>query len=239
MKRIDCGISVCHVSSKQRKRFDLAYYATKHLPLVMECWQEYELQRLAVFTRNPKVTNNRKLLLCFRRWRLGPPKLRVGADHEVMKTMFQTSQIASRLSFVPYHLAKGICRSICGPMRMSMSETSRTVLERFYRAEAEYMQAAQGGGAADFTAMRKTLSPEVVLHQSLDLPFGGEYRGHEGYEDWAKRMSSIFDQLEVSEREFFERGDTVVVVCRFRTGSRAKGRSRISRWYKSSAYKTD
>ena len=104
-----------------------------------------------------------------------------------------------------------------------MSETPKAVLERFYKAEARYMSAGAHGEQADFSELRQTLSSDVVLHQSADLPFGGEYRGHEGYERWAVQMSAIFDLLEVSERHFFEQGDTVVVVCRFRTRSRRNG----------------
>ena len=36
-------------------------------------------------------------------------------------------------------------------------------------------------------------------------------------------MASIFDKLEVKEREFFEHGDKVIVVCRFVTRSRVNG----------------
>lgn len=71
------------------------------------------------------------------------------------------------------------------------------------------MSAGAAGGQADFSEVRKTLSSNVVLHQSPDLPFGGEYHGHEGYETWAVRMSSLFDQLKVSERRFFEQVDAV------------------------------
>ena len=104
-----------------------------------------------------------------------------------------------------------------------MADTPRATVERFYKAEAEYMQSAQHGERADFSRMRETLSPDVTLHQSPDLPFGGDFQGHEGYERWAVSMSKIFNQLEVTEQEFFENGDTVVVVCRFRTRSRRTG----------------
>ena len=106
-----------------------------------------------------------------------------------------------------------------------MSTSPREVLQRFYQAEAKYMKTRNTGERADFAAMRETLSPEVVLHQSPDLPFGGEYHGHEGYERWAVSMSNIFDRLEVAEQEFFENGDAVVVICRFRTRSRQNGSS--------------
>lgn len=92
-------------------------------------------------------------------------------------------------------------------------------LQRFYAAEGAYMKA--GGG--DFTPLAATLHPEVVLHQSPDLPWGGEFRGHAGYEEWARQMSAAFDQLEVKDLQLFARGDTVVAACRLVTRSRATG----------------
>lgn len=82
------------------------------------------------------------------------------------------------------------------------------------------------GGAtadADFAAMAATLDPGVVLHQSPDLPWGGEFRGHAGYEEWARAMSAAFDRLEVKDQAFFVSGDAVVTTCRLVTHSRATG----------------
>ena len=85
------------------------------------------------------------------------------------------------------------------------------------------MTAGGAAGGADFTAMAATLAPDVVLHQSPDLPWGGDFHGHAGYEDWARQMSAAFDQLEVRDRRFFVEGDTVVITCRLITRSRATG----------------
>lgn len=97
------------------------------------------------------------------------------------------------------------------------------VISRFYAAEAEYMDAGGAAGGADFSAMAATLDPEVVLHQSPDLPWGGEFHGHAGYEEWAKAMSAAFDRLEVKDQQTFSEGDTVVITCRLVTCSRANG----------------
>ena len=99
----------------------------------------------------------------------------------------------------------------------------RAVIERFYAAEDAYMNAGGGDAGASFDAMAATLDPDVVLHQSPDLPWGGEFRGHAGYEDWAKQMSRAFDQLAVRDTRFFEDGDTVIITCRLVTWSRASG----------------
>ena len=105
----------------------------------------------------------------------------------------------------------------------TVDATLKQVLLSFYEAETSYMKAYQENGCSSFDEMQTTMNSEVVLHQSPDLPFGGEYVGYKGYEEWAKAMASIFDKLEVREREFFEHGDKVIVVCRFVTRSRING----------------
>ncbi len=97
--------------------------------------------------------------------------------------------------------------------------TSRQVLERFFEAERRYMQTE----GASFEEFRATLADDVVLHQSPDLPWGGEYVGPQRYEEWAKAMNAVFDQVDMREPQFFEQGDTVVIVGRLLTRVRATG----------------
>ena len=106
---------------------------------------------------------------------------------------------------------------------LTENASPKQVLLKFYEAEANYMKAFEESGSASFDEMQATMDSEVILHQSPDLPFGGEYVGYKGYEAWAKAMAFIFDKLEVKEREFFEHGDKVIVVCRFVTRSRVNG----------------
>ncbi len=63
----------------------------------------------------------------------------------------------------------------------------------------------------------------MLLHQSPDLPWGGEFHGHAGYEDWVRQMSRAFDRLEVKDARFFSEDDTVIITCRLVTRSRAPG----------------
>ncbi len=99
---------------------------------------------------------------------------------------------------------------------MQPHASPKEVLEAFYAAERLIMQ-----GKADFSAMAATLDPEVVLHQSPDLPFGGEYVGHARYRQWADAMNAIFDQVDVQDARYFENGDTVAVACTLATRIRA------------------
>ena len=108
-------------------------------------------------------------------------------------------------------------------MTVAGQPSPRDVIERFYAAEAAYMNAGGADAGASFADMAATLDPGVVLHHSPDLPWGGEFHGHAGYEDWARQMSRAFDRLDVEDARFFTDGDTVVTTCRLVTRSRASG----------------
>ena len=102
------------------------------------------------------------------------------------------------------------------------NDTPRQVLERFYQAERHYMEAGPESDAS-FDTMQATLDPEVVLHQSPDLPYGGEFIGHAGYRRWADAMRAIFDKVDAQKPQFYEQGDTVVVQCELLTRNRHTG----------------
>lgn len=106
---------------------------------------------------------------------------------------------------------------------MLFSKSPKDILTDFYKAERKYMSAGGSAGGASFDAMAATLAPDVVLHQTPDLPFGGEYVGHERDRVWADAMSAIFDKVDARSPVFFERDDTVVIVCTLVTRIRATG----------------
>ena len=96
--------------------------------------------------------------------------------------------------------------------------TPKQVLERFFEAERRYMQ-----GGSSFAEFAATLADDVVLHQSPDLPWGGEFAGPKRYEEWARAMSAVFDQVDMRDPQFFEQDDTVVIVGTLATRARATG----------------
>ena len=97
------------------------------------------------------------------------------------------------------------------------------VVRRFHAAEDVYMNAGGADGGGSFADLAATLAPAVVLHQSPDLPWGGEFQGHAGYENWARQMSRAFDQLAVKDARSFAEDDTVVITCRLVTRARDTG----------------
>ncbi len=79
-------------------------------------------------------------------------------------------------------------------------------LELFYQAEGAYLRA--GGG--DFTAIASTLASECVLYQPPSLPYGGEWRGHRGFEKWMQSFSLTWAAMEVTKPEQMPIGDVVI-----------------------------
>lgn len=96
----------------------------------------------------------------------------------------------------------------------------KAVLLRFYDAERRYMTAGGKAGGASFDEFASTMDPNMVLHQTSDLPWGGEYVGVERYADWAAQMSSVFESVDVQDAEFQVMGDKVIVCCNLTTTAR-------------------
>jgi hypothetical protein len=104
--------------------------------------------------------------------------------------------------------------------------TPAEILDRFYKAESIYMAAPPE--KRDFASgMGPTLSPDVVIHQSPDLPYSESvYRGHDGFQKWGQEMGALFSKLVVAEPKVYERegADEVVVVSRLELTSRDTGK---------------
>lgn len=98
--------------------------------------------------------------------------------------------------------------------------TPLQILQTFYAAETSFMSLPPS--QRDPAPLLATLSPTAQFHQSPDLPWGGEYVGHEGFLAWTQEMSKYFENLEVLEPKIFEEsesaggGDEVVVKSRLR-----------------------
>ncbi len=106
---------------------------------------------------------------------------------------------------------------------MRDQKSAREVLEEFYEAERTFMKAGGSRAGASFADMAATLDENVVLHQSPDLPFGGEYVGHDRYREWADAMSAIFDRVDARGPEFFEKNGKVIIECTLVTRVRGSG----------------
>ncbi|MFD8705570.1 nuclear transport factor 2 family protein [Kitasatospora sp. NPDC059648] len=107
---------------------------------------------------------------------------------------------------------------------MMTRETSTTeTLERFYAAEAAYVEAG-GPGAASFDEVAACLAPDVTLHQAPGLPYSGVWQGPEGIERFLAVMGEAWRTMEFLDQRCFVDGQDVVVTNHVRFVARATGR---------------
>ncbi len=96
------------------------------------------------------------------------------------------------------------------------------VIQRFYEAEATYLQP---GGGGDFNALTATLDAECVLYQPASLPYGGEWRGPAGFERWLQAFGRQWSALEVKDSRFYPDGDVVFSHSHVYATARASGQA--------------
>ncbi len=80
-----------------------------------------------------------------------------------------------------------------------MSQDNVRIVQEFYAA----------GARGDLPAMLALLAPGFVAYESDALPYGGVYRGSEGFIQLLQRVSSLF-QLDFHVDEFVDSGDRVI-----------------------------
>jgi ketosteroid isomerase-like protein len=83
------------------------------------------------------------------------------------------------------------------------------------------------GHAGRWDVVRPYLSDDVVLRLPPGLPFGGDYRGWQGYMDVLKKIGAFFTELKGTPREFAIMGNKIVVMNRL-SGRIAKNDRLIS-----------
>ncbi len=68
----------------------------------------------------------------------------------------------------------------------------------------------------DLDALLALIDPEGAIHVPPSLPYGGVYRGHEGFRQAIAAYGRAWTDVESTDFEFFASGDTVVVLSRMR-----------------------
>ena len=100
--------------------------------------------------------------------------------------------------------------------------TAAEILDRFYTGERTYM--LQPLSERDFSLMGKHLAEDVKLHQSADLPYGGVYEGHEGWQRCFAEMGKYYSALDVVDPKVFEGEAGVVVISTLKLTGRETGK---------------
>jgi len=70
----------------------------------------------------------------------------------------------------------------------------------------------------DFPGVVELLSEDVVFVQAASLPFGGEWRGHDGFVRMAERITAAWPGFQAAPRVFLESGSGEVAVVVQLTG---------------------
>lgn len=70
-----------------------------------------------------------------------------------------------------------------------MNATSGQEQDRNIEAVREFYAAFCDG---DFARMNAILSPDLILHEAEGLPYGGSYKGHEGFRDVMGKLLDHF-----------------------------------------------
>lgn len=81
-------------------------------------------------------------------------------------------------------------------------------LMRFYEAEARY---SSSGENADRDALLNTLHRDIVLYQPESLPYGGEWRGREGFAHWLDAFVRTWTDITPIDPVVHACGDDVIV----------------------------
>lgn len=87
---------------------------------------------------------------------------------------------------------------------------------------------AQTPEQQDRALLARTLASDIVLYQTPDLPYGGEYHGIDGFLRWGKIMGSLFSKVDVQPTNVLENEDDVIVISTITLRVRKTGRELVN-----------
>ena len=150
-----------------------------------------------------------------------PHSTSVGSDRDPQLDVWHPSRCRFAIRGVRFPPDREQLVAFTGQMRSPVE-----VLESFYRAEAVYV-ASGGADGGDFRGLARCLHPDVVVHQTTGLPFGGagEWRGHRGVQAWMDAFAGTWRSMRVERSRVVTDGDVVVVLLDVAFESRATGRA--------------
>lgn len=92
--------------------------------------------------------------------------------------------------------------------RPSAESPALRSLMRFYEAEARY---SSSGKPADRDALLNTLHRDIVLYQPESLPYGGEWRGRDGFGRWLDAFVRTWAEVTPTDPVIHACGEDVIV----------------------------
>jgi ketosteroid isomerase-like protein len=76
---------------------------------------------------------------------------------------------------------------------------------------------------ADGAAVLAHLAPDVAIHEAESLPYGGTYRGPEGFGQLVGRLLEVFEKTDLAVDRILDAGDHIVAELRGTMQVRATG----------------
>ena len=67
--------------------------------------------------------------------------------------------------------------------------------------------------AGDFDTVNAILSPDVVVHEAAALPYGGAFKGHEGFQELMVTLAGVWEDLKPIDMKMSGVDD--LVLCHF------------------------
>ncbi len=86
--------------------------------------------------------------------------------------------------------------------------------------QAIYQAVAQN----DLPAVLQSLDENVIAHQATSLPYGGTYRGHEGFMHMGTAIFNTWENFQVKPDQFLDAGEFVIVRAVMRGKARQTGK---------------
>ena len=77
---------------------------------------------------------------------------------------------------------------------------------------------------ADWDGVVALLDPDVVIIEAAGLPYGGRYKGRDGFMKIIHALGTHYDDLKLSDFDYVASGDAVVGLFRVQARSKATGR---------------
>jgi ketosteroid isomerase-like protein len=78
--------------------------------------------------------------------------------------------------------------------------------------------------ARNWAVVNEILSPDVVVHEPAGLPYGGEYRGHDGFKRLMKSLPEYWSAVGPADIGYTAAGDVVHMETTLVATARATGR---------------
>lgn len=94
-----------------------------------------------------------------------------------------------------------------------MSQNNRAAIERA-------IEAFKNG---DLAAALREFDPEVVVRVPESLPYGGEYRGHNGVKQFVANLMDAWETFQIPTEQIIAEGDTVFLRERLQARARISG----------------